>query len=179
MCRSLETTRDFLPEEAAAFVNRLLVVMVDAILAYEGCVDRFQGDGALAVFGMAHVRTENPERAIRAAMLIRVGARCLGLEVTAGINTGAVYVGPVGSERHRETMIMGPAVGLAARLQGLAQPGQILVSEATQRLTRHAFEFTPLTLSIKGLAQPIVGYVVERALRLPEKARSRERCAAG
>src|SRR5436190_2136142 len=87
----------------------------------------------------------------RSRALIRVGARCLGLEVTAGINTGAVYVGPVGSARHHETMIMGPAVGLAARLQGLAQPGQILVSEATQRLTRHAFEFTPLTLEIKGL----------------------------
>src|SRR5947209_12596863 len=56
MCRSLETTRDLPPKAAAAFVNRLLVVMVDVILTYEGCIDRFQGDGALAVFGMPHVQ---------------------------------------------------------------------------------------------------------------------------
>jgi adenylate cyclase len=168
MCRSLEATRDLHPEDAAAFINRLLVVMVDVIFENGGYVDRFRGDGALAVFGVPHAHEEDPERAIGAAMQIRARARWLELEVTAGINTGAVYVGPVGSERHHETMVIGPAVGLAARLQALAQPGQILVSEATQDLTRHAFEFTPLTRGVKGLAGPIVTYVVERGRQRPE-----------
>ncbi len=172
MCRSLEVTRDLHPQEAAAFINRLLVVMVDVIFEYGGYVDRFRGDGALGVFGVPHAHPEDPEQAIGAAMQIRDRAHCQDLEVTAGINTGAVYVGPVGSARHQETMVMGPAVGLAARLQALARPGQILVSEVTQRLTSDAFEFTPLTLGIKGLAQPVVTYVVERASARPEGAHS-------
>jgi class 3 adenylate cyclase len=110
-------------------------------------------------------------------MQIRARALSLDLEVTAGINTGMVYVGPVGSARHQETMVIGPAVGLAARLQALARPSQILVSDATQRLTRHAFEFTPLTLGIKGLAQPIVTYVVERAFPRSESAQTVALCA--
>src|SRR5262249_4898254 len=113
-------------------------------------------------------------RAIRAAMEIREAAHHLKLEVTAGINTGEVYVGTVGSERYQETTVMGPAVGLAARLQEQAQPGQILVGEVTQRLARRAFECTACSLGLKGLARPTAGYVVEQALSRPEKARGIE-----
>src|SRR5437667_4421805 len=158
MSRSLETTRDLHPEDAAALVNRLLQAMVDVILKYEGRIDRFQGDGVLAVFGVPQVHEDDPERAIRAAMEIRAAAHHLELEVTAGINTGQVYVGAVGSERHQETTVMGPAVCLAARLQEQAQPGQILVGELTQRLTRRAFGFAPRSVGLKGLAQPVVVY---------------------
>ena len=73
-------------------------VMVDMVLKYEGRVDRFLGDGLLALFGLHQVHEDDPERAVRAAVEIREAARHLGLEVTAGINTGTVYVGPIGSE---------------------------------------------------------------------------------
>lgn len=174
MSRSLETTRDLHPEDAAALVNRLLQAMVDVILKHEGRVDRFQGDGVLAVFGVPHAHEEDPERAIRAALEIREAAHYLELEVTAGISTGQVYVGAVGSERHHETTMVGPAVGLAARLQEQAQPGQILVGELTQRLARRAFVFTPCSLGIKSMARPTTVYVVEQALLRPEKARGLE-----
>ena len=93
-------------------------------------------DGWSIVFGVPHAHEDDPERAIRAALEIREAAHHLALEVTAGINTAEVYVGEIGSERHHETTVMGPAVGLAARLQEQAQPGQILAGEVTQRLTR-------------------------------------------
>jgi adenylate cyclase len=136
MSRSVQTTADLPPEEMATLISSLLKVMVDVLL----------GDGLLAVFGTPRAHESDPERAILAAIEIRESARQLGLEVTAGINTGEVYVGGVGSEQHQEVTVMGPAVNLASRLQGLAEPGQILVGEATYRHTRRAFAFTPLSL---------------------------------
>jgi len=147
---------------------------VDVLLKYEGRVDRFLGDGLLAVFGVPAAHESDPERAILAALEIREAAGELGLEVTAGINTGEVYAGGVGSEQHREVTVMGPVVNLAARLQGHAAPGQILVGEATHRHTRRAFAFAPLSLELKGIAHPVTAYAVERALPRPEKARGIE-----
>ena len=65
--------------------------MVDAVLKYEGHVDRFLGDGVLAVFGLFQAHEDDAERAIRAGLEIREAARKLGLEVTGGINTGNEY----------------------------------------------------------------------------------------
>src|SRR5207244_10222933 len=131
MSRSVETMRDLHPEDAAALVNRLFGVMVDAVLKYEGQVDRFLGDGVLAVFGLLQAHEDDGERAIRVALEIREAVRKLGLEVTAGIDTGAVYVVTVGSEQYQERTVVGLVVNLAARLQEQAQPGQLLVGEAT------------------------------------------------
>jgi adenylate cyclase len=174
MSHSVETTQDLHPEEAAALLNRLLQGMVDVVLKYEGRIDRFLGDGMLAVFGTLQAHEDDPERAIRAAMEIREVAQRLGLDVTAGINTGEVYVGAIGSEKHQEMTVVGPVVNLASRLQGQAEPGQLLVGETTYQLTRRAFEFSSLSLQIKGLTLPVTAYTVQRALPHPEKARGIE-----
>src|SRR5262249_8518309 len=135
MSDSVQATGHLHPEDAANLVNSLLKAMVDVLVKYEGRIDRFLGDGALAVFGTPQAHESDPERAILAAIEIREAARRLGLNVTAGINTGEVYVGGVGSEQHQEVTVMGPAVNLASRLQGLAEPGQVHVGEATYRDT--------------------------------------------
>src|SRR2546421_1609491 len=113
MSRSVEATAALHPEDAVALVNRLLKAMVDVLLKYEGRIDRFLGDGLLAVFGVPRAHESDPERAILAALEIREAARGLEMEVTAGINSGEVYVGGVGSERHQEVTVMGPVVNLA------------------------------------------------------------------
>jgi adenylate cyclase len=174
MSRSLETTRDLPPEEGAAVVNRLLRAMVDVLLKYEGRVDRFLGDGVLAVFGAPQAHESDPERAVLAALEMREAAAALGMEITGGINTGEVYVGGMGSERHEEVTVMGPVVSLAARLQRQAEPGQILAGEATYRQTRGAFEFAPQSVRLKGIAEPVTAYTVLRPLPRPEKARGIE-----
>jgi len=71
MSRSVATTEGLAPDEAAELVNKLLKAMVDAFTRYEGRVDRFLGDGALAVFGTPHSHENDPERAILAAQEIR------------------------------------------------------------------------------------------------------------
>jgi class 3 adenylate cyclase/tetratricopeptide (TPR) repeat protein len=162
------------PEDAVALVSDLLAAMVDVLLKYEGHVDRFLGDGLLAVFGAPHAHENDPERAILAALEIREAAGELGLQVTVGINTGEVYFGGIGSERHREVTVMGSVVNLASRLQAKAEPGQILVGEATHRHTRRTFEFSPLTLDLKGIDLPIVAYAVVRALPRSERGRDIE-----
>ena len=133
----------------------------------------------LAVFGAPQAHENDPERAIRAALEIREAAQELGLNVTAGINTGPVYVGEVGGKQHLERTVMGPAVNLASRLQDEAAPGQILVGEATYRPARCAFQFAPVSLAVKGIARPVLAYSVERALPRPEKVRGIEGLRAG
>jgi class 3 adenylate cyclase/tetratricopeptide (TPR) repeat protein len=174
MSGSVATMRDLHPEEGADLVNSLLRAIVDVLLKYEGRVDRFLGDGVLAVFGAPTAHESDPERAILTALEIRDAARQQGMEITAGINTGEVYVGRMGSERHEELTVMGPVVNLASRLQGYAEPGQILVGEATYHQTRRAFAFTPLSIPLKGFADPVVAHSVEGPLVRPEKARGIE-----
>ena len=71
MSGSVKTTIDLHPEDAAALVDRLFKAMVSVLSKYEGRIDRFLGDGVLAVFGTPHAHENDPERAIRAALEIR------------------------------------------------------------------------------------------------------------
>ncbi|MGV3721415.1 MAG: adenylate/guanylate cyclase domain-containing protein, partial [Actinomycetota bacterium] len=167
MSQSVEMLRDLHPDDAYALVNRLFNTIVDALIEHGGSVKRFLGDGALGVFGAPHAREADPERAILAALRIRNSARELGIEVTVGINTGAAYVGGVGSDRYQEATVVGAAVNLAARLQAHAAPGEILVGEATYRLACGGFQFSSRLLALKGYPQAVPAYVVERPLLQP------------
>ncbi|MGH2350845.1 MAG: AAA family ATPase, partial [Chloroflexota bacterium] len=162
------------PEDVAALVNEVLKAMVDAVMRYEGRIARLVGDAVLAFFGAPRAHENDPERAVRAALAIREAAQGLSLQVTAGLNTGEVFLGAMGSEQHREVTAMGPAINLAARLQGKAQPGQVLIGEATYRHIRGAFECLPRSLELKGLDQPVTAYEVVRPLPHPEKVRGIE-----
>jgi class 3 adenylate cyclase/tetratricopeptide (TPR) repeat protein len=171
---SVRTMAHLSPEDAAALVNDVLKAMVDAILAHGGRINRILGDAVLAFFGTPQAHENDPERAILAALAVREAVQKLGLDVTAGINTGDVYLGAVGSDQHHEFSAIGTAINLAARLREKAQPGQILVGEAVHRQTRRAFAFTRHSLDVKGLAGPIAAYEVLRPLPHPEKVRGIE-----
>src|SRR5262249_52874662 len=150
-------------------------------------VDRFLGDGVLAIFGVSQAHEDDAERAIRAALEIREAARGLGMEVATGIDTGEVYLagagadasiptrsGGGGAERQPEVTIAGAVVSHASRLLREAEPGQLLVGESAYRQTHRAFEFSPLSLAIRGLDHPVAAYAVGRARARPEKARGIE-----
>jgi hypothetical protein len=164
------------PEDAADLINECLKVMFDAILKYEGSINRYIGDCVLAFFGAPTAHENDPERAILAALEMRDAVTKLNLNIKIGINTGMVYVGAMGPDSHREFAAMGSAVNLASRLQGAAQrPGQILVGESTYRLTRRAFEFQPMPpLTLKGIDKPVSAYEVLKVLPKPEKLRGIE-----
>ena len=113
-------------------------------------MDKFIGDGVLAVFGAPRAHEDDPERAVLAALAIQRAIDelneadpLLRLSARMGINTGEVVVsfaeGPVIGER-----ITGDVVNTASRLQSVAEPGGIVVGEATYRATRDRFEYREL-----------------------------------
>jgi predicted ATPase len=158
-------------ETAAEMLDRVLEVMVAAIKRYGGTVRQLLGDGVLAYFGTPMAHENDPERAILAALEIREGMRALGLASTAGINSGEVYVGAVGSEAHTESSAVGTPVNIAARLQAKALPGEVLVGRSTHAHARDAFVFMARDLEAKGFDQSLKAYEVVAPQKRPEAAK--------
>jgi class 3 adenylate cyclase len=170
-------------DDAVELVNAVLDVYIRAVLDHGGFIARCIHDEVLALFGAPPAREDDPERAIRAAFQIRSEIRSIGLDVKMGINTGLVYFGRVGNERHSELAVVGPAADVAARLVGkgdkVALPGQILAGEATHQATKHLFEFgAPAVFNLKGIARPVTSFEVlaprERPLHRDGTSEERE-----
>lgn len=174
LTESVRRTAALSPEQATDLVNPLLEAMVELMVRHGGRIDRFLGDGVLAVFGVPVAHEDDPVRAVRAAVDLRERALSLGVAVTVGVNTGRVYFGPVGSAVHEELTVMGPVVNLAARLQGAAGSGEILVGASTQTHVRAAFHLSPMTLDIKGLDEEVMAYRAESLVDHPDKVRGIE-----
>jgi class 3 adenylate cyclase/tetratricopeptide (TPR) repeat protein len=133
---------------------------------YGGTVEKFIGDAVMAVFGVPIAHEDDPERAVRAAIVMRsrlmwvAERRDMALTLRIGINTGLVATGTVPG---RDFLVTGEAVNLAARLQQAAEPGEILLGERTFRAVEPlARTVAPRSLRVKGRAGPITAYAVER-----------------
>lgn len=158
------------PEAWRAIVNAVHQRISSAVYRYEGVVAQLLGDGVLAFFGAPITHEDDPARAVRAALDIQAAiaeyARgqqdaVRALQLRAGLSTGTVVVGAVGSDLHMEYLAVGDAVNLAARLQSAAQPGQILLAETTAQLVRPLFDLVPLPeLNLKGLPTPARAFAV-------------------
>ncbi len=163
------------PEEVLEIMDGAFDLLIEPIYRYEGTLARLMGDGILAFFGAPIAHEDDPERAVRAALEITVGARqyaerleaeraIKGFNVRAGIHTGLVVVGEVGSDLRVEYTAMGDAVNLAARMEQHAPPGGVLITHDTYRHVRGVFDVLPQPpLLVKGKAEPVQNYLVERA----------------
>ncbi len=152
-----------------------LKVIREVVSRYEGSLQESTEGGTFAFFGMPVTHENDPERAIRAALLIREAVAKVGMNLSVGINTGMTSFGLIGTPEHKEIGAYGPSVNLARRLCEVFQPGQILVGEGTYRLTHRAFEFrTQPELTLKGVAEPIRSYQALNVLPKPEKVRGIE-----
>ncbi|MDM0029197.1 adenylate/guanylate cyclase domain-containing protein [Variovorax saccharolyticus] len=154
------------PETVRAFQNALFESMAQAIARCDGFVEKFVGDAVMAVFGAPRAHEDDPLRALEAAqdLLERVGrlslqwAARLGRPVTLhiGVHSGPVVAGSLGSGAGGAYAVTGDTVNTASRLLAAAQPGTVLVSEATWSMVRHGFDFEPATeLALRGKAQPM------------------------
>jgi class 3 adenylate cyclase len=153
------------PEEWQEIVNGAHRRVTDVITRYEGTVAQLLGDGVLAFFGAPRAHEDDPARAVRAGLDIQheiseyaheLRGYVENFQMRVGINTGHVVVGGVGSAGHMEYLAVGDAVNLAARLQGAAQPGTVLISEVTARLVQSSFDWRDLgEISVKGKAEPV------------------------
>jgi class 3 adenylate cyclase len=157
------------PEDWTAMINGAFDLMSRAVFRYEGTIAQLQGDAMLAFFGAPIAHEDDPDRAILAALDMLESttefARQLktthGIDfrVRIGINTGPVVVGNVGSDLRYEYTALGDAMNVAARMQTAAEPGTVLVTEATRRLTGDTFEVDDLgEIEVKGKAEPIHAY---------------------
>ena len=149
------------PEETLDLLNRYLAVVNDAVEGYGGTVADLLGDGVFAFFGAPVEHDDDTERAVRAALALQEAVMRLeiptmpGVRLQAGIGvaTGEVIAGNIGSERRMHYAVVGDSVNVAARLQAVAGPGQILVDEATHEPVRDlvvAQDLGSLRLAGKG-----------------------------
>jgi len=157
------------PEESKKLFDPCIQHMMDAVHRAEGTVSRVLGDGVMALFGAPLALENHAHRALYAALRMHESVRRyaddlrqqhdIELQIRVGVNTGEVVVGSIGNDLFMEYTPVGHAVGLAARLEALAPPGSTLVSEATYRLTQHAFRFAQRgTIKVKGAKEPLAVY---------------------
>ena len=152
------------PETVRAFQNALFAAMARAVVRFDGFTEKFVGDAVMAVFGAPRAHEDDPVRALRAAldMLRHVDelnaqwSSRLGRAVTLhiGVHTGPVVAGSLGSAAGASYAVTGDTVNTASRLLSAAEPGTVLVSDATCALARHRFAFEPAgELTPRGRSQ--------------------------
>ena len=119
------------PRDVVDLLNRFFAVVVDAAAAEDGWVNKFEGDGALCVFGAPAGETDHAARALRAACAIR--SQLVDVDAGIGVSTGSVVAGNVGTETRSEYTVVGTPVIEAARLveQAKRHPSRLLVAAST------------------------------------------------
>jgi len=162
-----------LGEEKVYFViDELFEMMVHKVHEYGGTVNKGTGDGIMALFGAPIAVEDAPQRAIRSALAIqremakfsnklKEESEAPPLKMRVGIHTGHVVVGTIGNDLRVEFTALGDTVNLAARMEGLAEPGTVYVTEDTLKLTEGIFRFEALgERQVKGKEQPVKAYRV-------------------
>lgn len=160
------------PEKIVAVLNRYFTAMTEIIFAYGGTLDKYIGDGLMALFGAPNASPEDAKNALTTAVamqkrLLELNAELRaegmsGIEIGIGMHTGVATVGYIGSERRSEYTAIGDTVNLAARLEQNAQPGQILISEATAAECKDLIPLVPQEpLKVKNRLQPVSLYEVK------------------
>jgi adenylate cyclase len=163
-----ELSERLMPEEVVEMLNRYLGPVVNVIFANSGLLDKFYGDGVMAVFGAPRPSDDDAQRAVTAARQILEQVQALNahpgvtwpLSVGIGLATGDVVAGHIGSQRRMEYTVVGDAVNMASRLQGIAEPNQILADEATYERVKGRLTATRRMARIKGKAGLTPVYVL-------------------
>lgn len=157
------------PEELQIVVRTYQEVSAQVIERYEGYIAQYLGDGLLVYFGYPAAHEDDAARAIRAGLeIVSALAEARSqfpqpIQVRIGIHTGSVVVGQMGGGSRHEQLALGETPNIAARVQGQAQPNEIVISAATQRLVVGLFETENRGLSeLKGISTPQSLYRVVR-----------------
>ena len=157
------------PEDMGAVIDAFQATCARIMLAFDGFIADFRGDGILAYFGYPRAHEDDAERTVRAGLDIAAAVARLKtraqepLSVRIGIATGLVVVGDLGGAGAlREHTVVGDTPSLAARLQALAEPGTVVVAASTRRLLGDRFRLRDLGLhKVKGIAEPIAAWAVD------------------
>ena len=169
---SMELIEDLDPEEARRVIDPALQLMIEAVRRYDGYVAQSTGDGIFALFGAPLTHEDHPQRALYAALRMLEDLkryadtlRAQGLppmSIRVGVNTGEVVVRALEiGEGHSEYTPIGHATSLAARLQSLAAPGSIAISDPVRKVVEGYFTLKALgPARVKGVSEPVPIYEV-------------------
>ena len=177
---STELSQSLDPEDLREVMRRYQDVVAGEIARYEGHLAKFMGDGVIAYFGYPLAHEDDAERAVRAGLAIVEAMAGLApgetpLQVRIGIATGQVVVGDlIGEGAAQEEAVTGETPNLAARLQELAPPGGVVISEATHKLAGHVFDCADLgTQMLKGIATPARVWRIDSERQLESRFEAR------
>jgi adenylate cyclase len=151
------------PEEVVNTLNEYFEVMVDILFQYTGTLDKFVGDEIIGLFGAPLPIDDAPFKAVSCALAMmqalaefnrtRAAENLPAINIGAGINTGKVITGSIGSTRALQYTAIGGPMNVASRLVSLASPGQIILSESTYRYVADRIDATELPpVKVKGVA---------------------------
>ncbi|HEX8709687.1 MAG TPA: adenylate/guanylate cyclase domain-containing protein [Pyrinomonadaceae bacterium] len=160
------------PETIVDLLNILFTEMAAEIFQHQGTLNKYLGDGLMALFG-APVETEtNAANAVAAAIGMQRRIKAVNQQLTArnlpnvtlgiGINTGEATVGCIGAEQRSEYTAIGDTVNVASRIEGIALPGQVLVTQSTADELNGLFALSePRSVEVKHIDEPVRIYTVE------------------
>lgn len=154
------------PEAMHEIMDRVLRLMAEMVHRYEGTVNQYLGDGLMALFGAPLALEDHALRAVQAALGIREAVsgyseqlkheRGVEVRLRLGLNSGPVIVGRIGDDLRMDYTAIGDTTHLAARMQSLADPGTILVTDATHRLVEGYVRSEPLgRVQVKGRSESV------------------------
>ena len=171
---SMELAEQVDPEEWHGILDRFFRILTDGIHRFEGTVNQYTGDGIMALFGAPISHEDHAQRACYSALQLRDALKDyaqqlkrehgLDLSVRMGMNSGDVVVGKIGDDLRMDYTAKGHTVGLAARMEQLAEQEKPYLSEATARLVDGYFDLEELgEFKIKGVSAPMAAYGLLRA----------------
>jgi len=158
------------PEVVRRRVQRYFDQVSRCVTMHGGIVEKFAGDAVMAAFGIPQAHEDDAERAVRAALAIRDAVHELGLEARIGVESGQVV-----ADDSDSTFATGEAVNVAARLEQAAEPGQLLIGPAAQRLTLGRVELEDVgPVELKGLDRQVWAWQVLGAGSAPARPEGRQ-----
>jgi class 3 adenylate cyclase/tetratricopeptide (TPR) repeat protein len=169
---SMELAEQLDPEAFSQIMSHFFRILSEGVERFEGFVDKFTGDGIMALFGAPIAHEDHAQRACYAALHLRDAVRAYAGEVRGrhgvpfgvriGLNSGDVVVGKIGDDVRMDYTAQGHTVGLAQRMEAMAESGRICLSEHTARLVEGYFELQDLgRTKVKGSAEPVGLYELE------------------
>lgn len=154
------------PEKVVRLLNKYFTAMTEIIFEFGGTLDKYIGDGLMALFGAPNAAPDDAKRALQSAVAMQKRLLILNKElkedgfpevqIGIGLHTGEATIGYIGSEKRSEYTAIGDTVNLASRLEANAKGGQILISDTTAKLCENLFQMiahNPLT--VKNRLQPV------------------------
>ncbi len=172
------------PEDMRGVIAAYQACIGEVVNYYTGMVARYMGDGVLAYFGYPQAQEDSAEQAVRAGLALVEAVSKLDtqaatrLRVRVGIATGTVVVGDllVAQTGAQEQVVVGDTPNLASRLQGIAEPDQVIICPNTRELTGGHFEYRDLGgVTLKGWSEPVPAWQVLRATNVESRFEARHK----